>query len=134
MAGNVTSLDIGLAVNLGTACNWLGRLSRVDLCPLGGRHGAQALPNLFLDAGWSAQFVGPQGSELPTSIRPQGNTLAWTGAPSRLNSDSGDHADDQVADTLTVQLQVEADADAVDVEHLRLCGNFAGCPSLAGLV
>ena len=117
MAGNVTSLDIGLAVNLGERpATGLEDYPELTFVHWEGAIGAQALPNLFLDAGWSAQFVGPQGAELPTSLRPQGNTLAWTGAPEPTEFwIQVTNADDQVADTLTVQLQVEADADAVDV-------------------
>ena len=117
MAGNVTSLDIGLAVNLGERpATGLEDYPELTFVHWEGAIGAQALPNLFLDAGWSAQFVGPQGSELPTSLRPQGNTLAWTGAPAPTEFwIQVTNADDQVADTLAVQLQVEADADAVDV-------------------
>ena len=117
MAGNVTSLDIGLAVNLGERpATGLEDYPELIFVHWEGAIGAQALPNLFLDAGWSAQFVGPQGSELPTSLRPQGNTLAWMGAPEPTEFwIQVTNADDQVADTLTVQLQVEADADAIDV-------------------
>ena len=138
MAGNVTSLDIGLAVNLGERpATGLEDYPELTFVHWEGAIGAQALPNLFLDAGWSAQFVGPQGAELPTSLRPQGNTLAWTGAPEPTEFwIQVTNADDQVADTLTVQLQVEADADAVDVRAVPapLAGNVAGCPSLAGLL
>ena len=117
MAGNVTSLDIGLAVNLGERpATGLEDYPELTFVHWQGAIGAQALPNLFLDAGWSAQFVGPQGSELPTSLRSQGNTLAWTGVPEPTEFwIQVTNADDQVADTLTVQLQVEADADAIDV-------------------
>ena len=117
MAGNVTSLDIGLAVNLGERpATGLEDYPELTFVHWEGAIGAQALPNLFLDAGWSAQFVGPQGSELPTGLRPQGNTLAWAGAPEPTEFwIQVTNADDQVADTLTVQLQVEADANAVDV-------------------
>ena len=117
MAGNVTSLDIGLAVNLGERpATGLEDYPELLFVHWEGAIGAQALPNLFLDAGWSAQFVGPQGAELPTSLRPQGNTLAWAGAPEPTEFwIQVTNTDDQVADTLTVQLQVEADADAVDV-------------------
>ena len=117
MAGNVTSLDIGLAVNLGERpATGLEDYPELIFVHWEGAIGAQALPNLFLDAGWSAQFVGPQGAELPTSLRPQGNTLAWTGAPEPTEFwIQVTNTDDQVADTLTVQLQVEADTDAVDV-------------------
>ena len=117
MAGNVTSLDIGLAVNLGERpATGLEDYPELTFVHWEGAIGAQALPNLFLDAGWSAQFVGPQGSELPTSLRSQGNTLAWTGAPEPTQFwIQVTNIDDQVADTLTVQLRVEADADAVDV-------------------
>ena len=117
MAGNVTSLDIGLAVNLGERpATGLEDYPELTFVHWEGAIGAQALPNLFLDAGWSAQFVGPQGSELPTSLRSQGNTLAWIGAPEPTEFwIQVTNADDQVADTLSVQLQVEADADAVDV-------------------
>jgi hypothetical protein len=117
MAGNVTSLDIGLAVNLGERpATGLEDYPELTFVHWEGAIGAQALPNLFLDAGWSAQFVGPQGAVLPTSLRPQGNTLAWMGAPEPTEFwIQVTNADDQVADTLTVQLQVEAGADAVDV-------------------
>ena len=56
MAGNVTSLDIGLAVNLGERpATGLEDYPELTFVHWEGAIGAQALPNLFLDAGWSAQ-------------------------------------------------------------------------------
>lgn len=121
-AGNTTSLDIGLSLNLGERpSTGLEDYPELTFQHWAGAIGAQALPNLFLQQGWDAQFVGPQGSALPTSLRPRRASLAWTGAPEdteiwiQVTNDQ-----DQVADTLPVTLEVETEATQTHVHGVQI--------------
>lgn len=125
-AGNVTSVDVGLSVSFSERpATGLENYPDLTFEHWTGAIGAQVMPSLFLDTGWSAQFVGPQGTELPSQVRPRNGDLFWTGAPEPTEVwIQVTNEQDQVADTLQIRLTV--DPEGTQLTHRIVPAGVAG--------